>query len=417
MAFWTRTEQRDSLENPSTDLVAALTSPWADGLYLSSHQTAGVVVNENTALTVGSVYAAIRVIAETLASLPFHLYRGTGHSRQHADDDPRAYLLNEEPNPEMDSMVFWEMMLGHLNLWGNAYIFKDIHPGTGMTQALWPLLPNMTRPVKLPDGSIAFVTQLDSGEQRILVSDEVIHIRAFGLGQGNVGISPIGVARRAIGIGIAADDYAGRFFQNDGRPGGIITADRAMDEKQYQQFKLRWDAAHKGLTNKHLVGILDNGMKWQDIGLPNGDIQFLESRKWQKREIATIYRVPPHKIGDAEAGSVSYASVEQFSQDFVDDCLRPWATRLERAVKRGLFGSEPDRAQSLYCRFQLNGLLRGDMAARGAFYKTLYEIGSITPAEIRAFEDLPYRDGTDVFMPVMAAAPIDEEVKPTTIKP
>lgn len=386
-------EARDSLENPSMSLAAALQGAGADFSLSGSLAEMGVPVNEDTALTFGAVYASIRVIAETLASLPFHLYERQGQSRVQADYDPRAYLLNEEPNPEMDSMILWEIALAHLNLWGNAYLYKELDPGTGMPVALWPLQPNATRPVKLPDGTLAFATQLDTGEIRGLTADEVIHIRAFGTGKGNVGLSPIGVARRAIGIGIAADEYAGRFFANDGRPGGVLYTDKPMNDEQFQTFKRRWDAQHKGLTNKHLIGILDNGLRWQDVGIPPGDMQFLESRKWQKREIATVFRVPPHKIGDAEPGAVSYASVEQFSQDFVDDTLRPWATRIEKAVKRGMFGSALDR--NLYPKFQLNGLLRGDMQSRSAFYKDGIEAGWLLRSEARELEDLPYLEGMD----------------------
>lgn len=403
-------EKRDSLENPSTDLVTALMG--SDGLsFGGGGMAAGVNVSGETAMRFVSVYAAVRVIAETLGSLPFELTQQVGRSKV-PSNDPRAFLLSDQPNPEMDAMVLWEMVLGHLNLWGNAYLYKVMDPGTGITTQLWPLMPNLTRPYKLPDGTLTYVTRLNNGQDQVLVADEVIHVRAFGTGTGNVGISPIGAARQAIGIGVAADEYAGRFFRNDARAGGLILADGAMSDDAFRQFVKRWNAAHQGLNNSHLMGVLDQGMKWQDVGVPAGDAQFIETRKWQKLEIATAFRIPPHKIGSIEQGQISYASVEQFNMDFVSETVRPWATRIEQAVKRGIFGSEPDRAINLSPRFNLGDLLRGDQLTRYKSYQLALNSGWMLRSEAREAEGYPWIDGMDEPLPIIApeitATPIAE---------
>jgi HK97 family phage portal protein len=388
-------EERSSLENPSVDLWKALAG--ASVVQLGAGNTivdqAGISVTPENSLGFATVFACVRLISEQIASLPFHLFEKVGPSRRQVDDDPRAWLLNESPNPEMDSMMFWESALSHLLLWGNAYLFKQINPITGLTEALWLLAPQHTRPERLSDNSIIYVTQLENGETRYLTIDEVIHVRAFGTSL--VGISPIGAAKRAIGIGVAADEYAGRFYVNDGRPGGIIRTDKPMTEEQYLNFKARWQAGHQGLSNSHLIGILDNGLQWQDVGIPMADAQFIEQRKWQALEVARVYRVQPNKIGILDQGTVSYASVEQANLSHVTDCLLPWAVRLEKAIHRGMFGSEPDRKRKLYPKIQLNGLLRGDMAARASYYEKGIGSGWLLRSEVRELEDLPFIEGID----------------------
>ncbi|HEY1248107.1 MAG TPA: phage portal protein, partial [Nitrososphaera sp.] len=250
-----------------------------------------------------------------------------------------------------------------------------------------------TRIIRLPDNSIIYGTYLETGEERYLTPDEVVHIKAFGTG--TYGISPIGAARRAIGIGIASDEYAARFYQNDARPGGVLETEKTMTEEQYLAFKQRWQSAHQGVSQSHLVAILDSGMKWSDVGIPMGDHQFIDNRKFQALDVCRIFRVQPHKAMFVDEGTVSYASVEQFNIDFVTDTIRPWATRLEKAVQRGLFSSEPDKAKKLYCQFQLNGLLRGDMAARSTFYEKGIAAGWLLKNEVRQLEDMPAIDGLD----------------------
>lgn len=381
-------EQRatSTFAHPSDDLGFAL------GVNPSA---AGVSVTPHNALNTIAVYASVRVLAESVASLPFHVYERNGRGRVRVWEDERAVILDDAPNPEMSAFELWELAMGHLNLWGNAYFYKVINQGTGLVSALWPLLPQNTRPVRLENGAKAFITFLQDGSEHTLLEDEVIHIRAFGTG--DVGISPIGIARQAIGLSVAAEEYAGRFFANDARPGGIIEYPNSIKEDAYNEAVRRWKAGHQGLKNSHLMAILDNGAVWKDVGMPNKDAQFLESRNFQVREVARLFRIPPHMIGDLE-GAVTYASIEQQSLDFATYSLRPWLVRIEQQVKRSMFSSSLDKRRGLFPEFKQDGLLRSDTKTRYEAHAIAITNGWLSRNDVREMENLPLVDGLDEYL-------------------
>lgn len=391
--FFLGAEYRDSLENPSVELSEAL----LDG----PRSYTGVHVSTNTALGNVAVYAAVRVLAEAVGSLPLHTYSEVGRGRERVDD-PRAYVLNKAPNPEMTAMQLWSTVMGHLNLWGNAYLYKVISPATGQVKELWPLRPDRTGPVRTSSNQLAYVTYTDQGQPQYFLKDEVIHISNFGTG--DLGISPIGVARQAIGISIAAEEYAGRYYANDAKPGGIIQYQGKLTDEQFKSLVQRWQAGHQGLKNSHLVGILTDGATWTDVGINPQDSQFLETRKFQVREIARIFRVPPHKIGDLE-GTITYASIEQQSIDFVTDSIRPWCVRVEQALNNSLFSSDIDRKAGIFCEFNLDALLRGDTKTRYEAYAIGKQNGWLSANDIRDKENLPLIDGGDEYLSMNQPAP------------
>jgi hypothetical protein len=201
----------------------------------------------------------------------------------------------------------------------------------------------LDRAVRLGDGTLQYATRLGERRAPELRAVGVVHIRAFGTG--DVGISPIGVARQAIGEQLAAEEYAGRFWQNDARPGGVVEYSKKLNDADHAEALRRWRSAHEGVKRAHMVAILDNGAQWKDVGIPMGDAQFLETRKFGVRQIATLYRVPPHKIGDLE-GTTTHATIEQQALDFIVDSLRPWAVRIEQAVRGSLFPCTTRTARS-----------------------------------------------------------------------
>lgn len=363
-----RSDPIGTLENPSSDLIAALEQA---ELYDSSgivraggRSVAGKTITAGSALQMLAVYACVRVLAEDVGGLPLHTYEKTVDAqgrrvreRIHEEDDERALMIGEEPNPELTAQKLYELVTGHQNLWGNAYVFKMLG-GDGRARELWPLPPDRTSPVRFPDGSKGYATRTDAGETRVLFGDEVIHLTAFGTGE--LGIPPIGVARQAIGIALAAEEYAGRFWANDARPGGVIQTKEPIPDKDYDRALRRWKANHQGLDRSHLVAFLENGAEWKDVGIPPGDAQFVETRKFQVREIARMFRVPPYKIADLEAGTVSYASVEVQSIDYLQTALNPWLRRIEAGIKRGVYGSSLDRDRGLYAEFLRAAILQGD---------------------------------------------------------
>lgn len=397
-------ETRDGLENPSVDLASALTAVADDigGGVTSS----GIPVTPRRSLRIIAVYACVRVLAEAVASLPFPIYSRDQRSRVTMRDDPRWRLLNEQPNPEMTAFELWETIVGHLLLWGEAFCYRELD-GAGETVALWPLLPNQTRVVRAPSGARTFQTYLPGFGPAPLADEEVLYVRAFGTGE--TPLSPIMLAREALGVSIAAEQYGGRFFANDARPGGLIEVAGSMDDDAFREFKARWQSGHQGLKRSHLVGVLTNGATWKDVGLPPGDAQFIETRKFGVREIARLFRVPPHMIGDLE-GTVTHASIEQQAIDFVVHSLRPWLVRIEQAVKRSLFSGPRDVAAHLYPEFKVDGLMRGDLLSRFQAYAIGRQNGWLSSNDILELENRPGlgADG-DIYLQPLNLAPVGSD--------
>ena len=401
-----------SLNDPSVDLVKSLT------MYEDGPETAsGVRVSPETALRYLPVYAAVRYLAETIGSLPFKVYRREGRSRVAVglDEDRRAFLLDEEPNPYMSAMTFWETVIGHANLWGNAYAYVEFD-GKGSPVALWPLDPRSTAPYRDDSGALFYRMQTGAGVVS-LHPREVIHLRAFGTG--DVGISPIGLARQAIGEQLAAEEYAGRFWSNDGRPGGVIQYEKKLTDPDHKEAVNRWNSMHKGVKRSHLVAVLDRGATWKDVGIPHGDAQFLETRKFGVRQIASLFRVPPHKIGDLE-GSVTFASIDAQELSAVVDSLRPWVTRAEQATKRVLFHPfinvekgilSPDGRNRTYPQFTMDALLRGDVKTRHMVYGLGRQWGYYSANDVLEMEDRPGigEDG-DVYLQPVNMVPAGTDV-------
>lgn len=412
-AYVERASSTSTLNDPSVDLVRAL-SQFEDGPETAS----GVRVSPETALRYIAVYSAVRYLSESIGSLPFKVYRRDGRSRIPVgiDEDIRAFLLDEEPNPYMSAMTFWETLVGHANLWGNAYAYVEFSARYGRTVALWPLDPRTTRPERTPTGELRYVMQTDSGLVS-LSADEVIHIRAFGTG--DVGISPIGVARQAIGEQLAAEEYAGRFWQNDARPGGVIQYEKKLTDDDHKEATRRWESMHRGVRRSHLVAVLDRGATWKDVGIHHGDAQFLESRKWGVRQIASLFRVPPHKIGDLE-GTVTFASIDAQELSAVVDSLRPWVTRVEQATKRTMFYPysnvetltlSEDGRKRIYPQFQMDALLRGDVKTRHMVYGIGRQWGYYSANDVLELEDRPSigADG-DVYLQPVNMVPAGTDV-------
>lgn len=382
-----RRDEASLLENPSVDVVSALVGE-NDGTSVSS--VPGIAVNPQRALRLTAVYAAVRVIAESCASLPIPIYTRSERSRDQLVDDPRWPLLNGTPNPEQTTFQLLSDWFGHALLWGRGYLYMLPTSADGPPE-LWPLRPDRTRPMRTPAGDLYFQTDLDDGERVPLPADRVIMLESI------FGASPIRLSRNAIAIALAGEEYAGRFWANNARPGGVIEVDGRMDDDAYEEFRRRWRAGHEGLTRSQLVGILTGGAKWKDVGIAPQLAQFIETRQFGVREIARLFRVPPHMIGDLE-GTVTRASIEQQSIEFVVYSLQPWLVRAEQALKQRLFDSEADRAKGVYPEFYVGGLMRGDTAARYAAYSLGIQWGFLSRADVRELENLPWVDGLDEYL-------------------
>jgi HK97 family phage portal protein len=364
--------------------------------------SSGKTVNERTAMQTTAVYACVRILAEAIAGLPLHVYRyKEDGGKEKALTHPLYYLLHDEPNPEMTSFVFRETLMSHLLLWGNAYA-QIIRDGSGRVLALYPLLPNKMTVDRAPNGELFYTYRRDSDESRVnpkagliyLRSDEVLHIPGLGF-DGLIGYSPIAMAKNAIGIAIACEEYGASFFANGANPGGVLEHPGVL--KDPAKVRESWNAVYQGSANAHRIAVLEEGMKFQPIGIPPEQAQFLETRKFQINEIARIFRVPPHMVGDLERSS--FSNIEQQSLEFVKYTLDPWVVRWEQAIQKALL--LPSEKRTYFVKFNVDGLLRGDYASRMNGYAVARQNGWMSANDIRELEDMnriPAELGGDLYL-------------------
>lgn len=354
--------------------------------------TSGKVVNERTAMQTTAVYACVRILSETLASLPLHTYRHTERGKEKAIDHNLYYLLHDEPNPEMTSFVFRETLMGHLLLWGNAYA-QIIRDGSGKVVALYPLLPDKMKVDRTSAGELYYEYQTDTGPV-ILRNYEVFHIPGLGF-DGLVGYSPIAMAKNAIGMAIATEEYGAKFFANGANPGGVLEHPGVL--KDPKRVRDSWNAVYQGSGNAHRIAVLEEGMKFHSIGIPPEQAQFIATRKFQLNEIARIFRIPPHMIGDLDKSS--FSNIEQQSREFVKYTLDPWVSRWEQAIHKLLL--KPDEKRQYFVKFNVDGLLRGDYESRMNGYAIGRQNGWLSANDIRELEDMnriPEDQGGDLYL-------------------
>ena len=343
--------------------------------------TSGKAVNERTAMQTSAVYACVRILSESIAGLPLHVYRlKADGSKERTADHPLAQLLHNEPNREMTSFVFRETLMAHLLLWGNAYA-QIIRDGHGYPVALYPLLPDRMTVDRDPGGELVYTYQSDKGQVK-LRRESVLHIPGLGF-DGLIGYSPIAMAKNAVGLAIATEDYGAAFFANGANPGGVLEHPGVIKPDQVERLRESWQSQFGG-TNAHKVAVLEDGLKFHQMSIPPEEAQFLETRKFQINEIARIFRVPPHMVGDLEKSS--FSNIEQMSLEFVKYTLGPWVIRWEQSLTQALL--LPGEKAALSIRFNLDGLLRGDYQSRMQGYSVGIQNGFYSVNDVRALEDM-----------------------------
>ena len=348
--------------------------------FLFGGTSSGKAVNERTAMQTSAVYACIRILAESVAGLPLHVYeRTTGSGKSAKPSHPLYRLLHDEPNREMTSFVFRETLMSHLLLWGNAYA-QIIRDGRGHPTALYPLLPNRVSVDRNEAGRIVYTYQSDKGSME-LRRENVLHIPGLGF-DGLIGYSPIAMAKNAVGMSIATEEYGAKFFANGANPGGVLEHPGTV--KDIQRLKDSWNAGYQGSGNAHKIALLEDGMKFHEVGIPPEQAQFLQTRKFQINEIARIFRVPPHMVGDLEKSS--FSNIEQQSLEFVKYTLNPWVVRWEQSLQQALL--LPNEKTLIFVRFNLDGLLRGDYQSRMQGYSVGIQNGFLSVNDVRGLEDM-----------------------------
>ena len=385
-------KSRDKPENRTTGSSYAF--------YLGG-TSSGKAVNERTAMQMTAVYACVRILSEAIAGLPLHLYKyREDGGKEKAIDHSLYCLLHDEPNPEMSSFVFRETLMTHLLLWGNAYA-QIIRNGHGEVIALYPLMPNKMSVNRDSSGTLyyEYTRQTEDaptlkGTTVKLKPSEVLHIPGLGF-DGLVGYSPIAMAKNAIGLAIATEEYGSKFFANGATPGGILEHPGVV--KDPERVRNSWNSAFGGSGNANKVAVLEEGMKYTPISISPEQAQFLETRKFQIDEIARIFRVPPHMVGDLEKSS--FSNIEQQSLEFVKYTLDPWVTRWEQSIYRTLLS--PNEKKDFFVKFNVEGLLRGDYVSRMNGYATARQNGWMSANDIRELENMdriPAEEGGDLYL-------------------
>ena len=372
--------------SPRNSVSAAL------AFYFGS-SAAGKAVNPRTAVQMTAVYSCVRVIAETVASLPLHVYQYTEKGSEKALAHPLYRILHDEPNGEMTSFILRETMLAHLLLWGNSYC-QILRDGRGRVIGLYPLLPDKMLVDRNSQGVLTYeYTTRDGGIARLRPED-VLHIPGLGF-DGIIGYSPVALQKNAIGLGIAAEEYGSRFFSNGATPAGVLTHPNTV--KNPTALRESWNAAYGGSAHSGQGAILGEGLKVERSSMPHKDAEVLESRKFQVAEICRIYRVPPHLVGDLE--HATFSNIEHQAISFAMHTIRPWLVRIEQSMNKALF---PEREkESYYVRFNIDGLMRGSYKERMEGYAIGRQNGWLSADDIRELENmnpLPEGAGGSTYM-------------------
>ena len=372
--------------------------------FLWGGSSSGKVVNEKTAMQMTAVYSCVRILSEAIAGLPLFVYKyGEDGGKDKYLDHPLWRVLHDEPNPEMTSFVFRETMMNHLLLTGNAYA-QIIRNARGDVVALYPLMPDRMMVDRDSQGRLYYRYRKSSDDAPevsknkphdiILAPSDVLHILGLGF-DGLVGYSPIAMAKNAVGLAIAAEEYGAKFFANGAAPGGVLEHPGTL--KDPERIRESWQSTFGGSNNSNKIAVLEEGLKYTPIAISPEQAQFLETRKFQINEIARIFRVPPHMLADLEKSS--FSNIEQQSLEFVKYTLDPWVIRWEQAMNKSLL--HESEKKDVFTKFNVDGLLRGDYASRMTGYATARQNGWMSANDIRQLENLdriPEELGGDLYL-------------------
>ena len=369
-----------------------------------ARSVSGRRVTDDEALRTSAVYACVRILSESIAALPATVVRKDGDRREHVDTHPVAQLIGQAPNPEQDAAEFWRMVLVYALTGGNGYGWIE-RDGNGMPRAMWPIPAGRVRVDRSPRSrEIVYDVRLSEeeagpGQERSFKvgMTDMLHIRAFGTHR-LLGISPIAAARESIGTARSAQDYASRFYERDASPGGVLQVPDELTDEQFERLEQGWRRTHEGLQRSHAVAILEGGAQWHAMGISPQDAEFIATRKFETSEIARIFGVPPHFVGDVERSTSFGTVIEQQNIGFLQFSLVPWMDRLERVATKLLLRQPPYGDDGLYVRWNPAALLRGDQQARFTAYATGKQWGWLSTNDIRALEDLSPVEGGDRYL-------------------
>ena len=389
MSFWGRWFGNGGLSNPEEGAQSSGKS--------STTTEAGVVLTDERAMALSAVWSCVRLISETVGSLPLAIYERTADGRQVAPEHYLNELLLVSPNALMTPLEFREAMTMQLALWGNGYAHIE-RDSKGIPTSLTPLHPGHVTP-KREAGGVTYHYQTSKGGH-IFAAESILHLKGFGV-EGIVGLSPLAYARETLGITAAADKYASKSFTSGSRPSGVLTVDRVLTPEQREALR----AIYANLDSNSLW-VLEGGTGYQQLSLPPDDLQMLESRQFQLGDIARFFRVPSHMINDHTKDTSWGTGIEQQNIGFLTYTLRPYLTRWESTISNALL-SRTDRRR-YFAEHKVEGLLRADSGARAAFYSQMAQNGIMSRNEIRKKENLPPVEGGDELTVQVNLTPVQD---------
>jgi HK97 family phage portal protein len=401
--------------------IQRLLQPWATkGTELSITQADGwssvgptwakVNVGESTQMRISAAFSAIRLIAETVGTMPLHLHRKTKNGRERATDHPCYDLVRHQPNPNMTAVEWKECMAVSLATLGQSYNYTSRFESTGRVYSIQPVHKDRCRPEIKQDGTVVYHYTTLRGVQIPLTRRDVCPIRGFGSVGELEGMAPHRVHAQSLALSEAVERYGAQFFGSGARPSGILTTEltegtgNGKTPEQVERIRTTFAQRVRESWAEGLLPILPRGLKYQPVSTPNNDAQFIETRKLQIAETARIYRVPLHML--MEMDKASYANTEQANKHFLDYTLMPYLVRIEQGLNSSLL-TPAERRDGLYFEFDTNHLLRGDSIQRSQYYLSMRAAGGISPNEIRERENMDTREGADDLHVPLNMAPID----------
>ena len=355
----------------------------------------GIDINQFSSLQMSAVYACIRLLSETIAQLPLTIRRRTADGSEVARSHPQYSLLHDAPNPCMTSFSWRNSLMSHVVGWGNgySYIVRDV---LMRPQAILPLLPDRTNP-EIIDDKLIYHTELNQ-QTLDAFPEDIIHVPGLAF-DGLVGMSPIALHREAIGLGLAAQAFGAKLFGSGSLLSGVLKhpgrlkrkAEKPEDPSPVERLRRQWRELYSGLDNAASVAVLEEGMEFQQMGIPPGDAQFIESRKFQVSDIGRIFNIPSPLINDLERAT--FSNISELYIGFLRYTIMPWIVRVEQELNRKLF----PKSNTYFVKFNLQGLMRGTLKERSEYYKTAIEYGWLSRNEVRELEDMNRVDGLDEF--------------------
>lgn len=378
-----------------------------DILGIGRESATGIAVDDRSALAMSAVWASIQVLCNAISAAPLIVYeRQSPRGKRRAVDHHLYPLLHHRPNPEQTSAEWLSMMMVGLCTRGNG-ISQIVRDQADRARELWPLRPDRTRMARNPAGKLVYVTRLASGAEHAIPREDIYHVRGLS-SDGLWGLSPIDAAREAIGLGLAHERYSARFFKNDARPGGVLEHPGNLSKDGFDRLKADWKNIHEGLDNTARVAILEEGMKFHDVGITPEAAEFVAGRNFQVRDIARFFNVPLHMIQDLERAT--FSNIEHQSSGFVRYTMLPWFRRFEQRALADLLS--PREQATHFVEFLVDGLERGDLQSRTSHYREMFGIGALSPNDIRSLENMNPREGGDEYFVPLNFAPSSQIPEP-----